>query len=255
MSVADPTEAPAADAPARGVPATEVPSAGMPSAGTRTRPRRGAGPALAGALRALRRALPSPTGTPFTFAYAMVLLGTAIYGDLGDEATVNQLLRDSSTDAAHLAERPLLVLIASALWIAGGVFTAYGLAFPFVLGALERRVGGLRTAGVFLFGHIVATLATELPVAGAVAAGRLPEASLHRLDYGVSFGVMACVGALAGFVPRGVKAALLGVAGLMCAADLVEFADPLASWGHPVALLLGMGCWPVLRDAVRVRES
>ncbi|WP_308103617.1 rhomboid-like protein, partial [Streptomyces sichuanensis] len=208
------------------------------------------------AFRALRRLLPSPKGAPFTLVYGLVLLGTAVYADLGDEATVNQLLRDSSTDAAHLADNPVFVLVASALWVAGGLYSAYGVAFVLVLTALERRVGGARTAGVFLLGHVLATLATELPVAGAVAAGRLPEASLHRLDYGISFGLMACVGALSGLLRPFGRWALLGVAGAMCAQDLIELVDPLASWGHPIALLTGLACLPLVRDgAGRARRA
>ncbi|WP_372409563.1 rhomboid-like protein [Streptomyces luteireticuli] len=214
------------------------------SAGT---PRRDV-PGRRGRLRALRQFVPTPRATPFTFCYGLVLLATAVYAEFGDEATVNQLLRDSSTDAAHLADRPLVVLVASALWVAGGLWSFFGLAFAPVLGALERRVGGLRTAGVFLLGHVLATLATELPVAGAVAAGRLPAASLHRLDYGISFGLMAALGALACLQPTRPKWVLLGGASLMCAQDLVEFADPLASWGHPIALLTGCACHALLRD-------
>ncbi|MEH6379287.1 rhomboid-like protein [Streptomyces sp. KLMMK] len=194
------------------------------------------------------RALPTPLGTPFTFSYGLILLATALYTHYGDEATVNVLLRESSTDAAHLAEQPLVVLLASALWIAGGLYSLHGVLFVLVVSALERRVGGARAAGVFLLGHVLATLATELPVAGAVAAGRLPEASLHRLDYGISFGVMACTGALAGLLGRRGKRTVLGLSFLMCAQDLVEFADPLASWGHPIALLTGTACWGLLRD-------
>ncbi|ARZ67903.1 hypothetical protein SMD11_2252 [Streptomyces albireticuli] len=194
------------------------------------------------------RVLPTPTGTPFSFVYGLILLATALYTDLGDEATVDRLLRDSSTDAANLADRPLVVLVASALWVAGGLYSAYGILFALVVSALERRVGAARAAGVFLLGHVLATLATELPVAGAVAAGRLPEASLHRLDYGISFGVMACIGALAVLLPRTAGRTVLGLAALTCAQDLVELADPLASWGHPIALLTGVACRPLLRD-------
>ncbi|MEU1309674.1 rhomboid-like protein [Streptomyces cinnamoneus] len=203
------------------------------------------------AFRALGRLLPSPKAAPFTFVYGLVLLGTAVYADLGDEATVNQLLRDSSTDAAHLADNPAFVLVASALWVAGGLYSAYGVAFVLVLTALERRVGGARTAGVFLLGHVLATLATELPVAGAVAAGQLPEASLHRLDYGISFGLMACVGALSGLLRPPGRWALLGVAGAMCTQDLIELVDPLSSWGHPIALLTGLACLPLVREGAR----
>ncbi|MEU2511411.1 rhomboid-like protein [Streptomyces syringium] len=200
-------------------------------------------------LRRLARLLPTPAGTPFTFGYGVILLSTALYTDFGDQATVGRLLRESSTDAAHLVEQPLFVLVASALWIAGGIYSFYGVAFLLVVTALERRVGGARAAGVFLLGHVLATLATELPVAGAVAVGRLPEASMHRLDYGISFGLMACVGALSGLLRPRCKWALLGMAGAMCAQDLMELVDPLASWGHPIALLTGLACVPLVRDA------
>lgn len=200
-------------------------------------------------LRRLARLLPTPVGTPFTFGYGVILLSTALYTDFGDPATVDRLLRESSTDAAHLVEQPLFVLVASALWIAGGIYSFYGVAFLLVVTALERRVGGARAAGVFLLGHVLATLATELPVAGAVAVGRLPAASMHRLDYGISFGLMACIGALSGLLRPRWKWPLLGVAGAMCAQDLIELVDPLASWGHPIALLTGLACLPLVRDA------
>ncbi|MEV0275230.1 rhomboid-like protein [Streptomyces sp. NPDC050610] len=198
--------------------------------------------------------LPTPLGTPFTFVYALVLMATAAYADYGDQETVSRLLRDSSTDVAHLSDRPLLVLVASALWVAGGLQSAYGVAFLFILTALERRVGGLRTVGVFLLGHVVATLATELPVAWGVAMGELPTASLHRLDYGISFGLMACTGALAGLLPPWARWTLLGSAGLLCARDLLEYLDPLSAWGHPLAGLVGIACWPAIRQRVRARE-
>ncbi|MEV4439412.1 rhomboid-like protein [Streptomyces sp. NPDC049577] len=205
------------------------------------------------ALRRSGRLLPTPLGTPFTFWYGLILLGTAVYTDVGDPATVNRLLRESSTDGAHLADQPLLVLITSALWVAGGLYSAYGPVFVLVSTALERRVGAARTAGVFLLGHVLATLATELPVAGAVAAGRLPEASLHRLDYGISFGVMACVGALSGLLARRSQWVIMALAAAMCAQDLVELADPLAAWGHPIALLTGVACRTLIRDAATGR--
>ncbi|MEU5428954.1 rhomboid-like protein [Streptomyces olivoreticuli] len=248
MTVVDPGERTTEDDAPGGMPgplpAQREPVEGVPAPPPRTRRR-------FSPLGWARRVLPTPTGTPFTFVYGLVLLGTALYADLGDEATVNQLLRDSSTDAAHLAEQPLVVLVASALWVAGGLYSLYGIFFALVLSALERRIGPARTAGVFLLGHVLATLATELPVAGAVAAGRLPEASLHRLDYGISFGVMACTGALAGLLRRPAGWMLRGFAVLMCAQDLIDFADPLASWGHPIALLTGMACGPFIRDARR----
>ncbi|MFF3398941.1 rhomboid-like protein [Streptomyces sp. NPDC002659] len=204
--------------------------------------------------RALRL-LPTPTGTPFTFGYALVLIATSLFVEYGDPATVSLMLHGSSTDVAHLAHTPLLVLGASALWVAGGLASPYAVAFLFTLTALERRIGGRRTAGVFLLGHVGATLATEIPVAISVMAGHLPATSLHRLDYGISFGLMASIGALAGLLGPIQRGTLLGFVVLMQVQDLLAFADPLTNWGHPLALLAGIACWPAVRRWSRGRTS
>ncbi|MEU3651632.1 rhomboid-like protein [Streptomyces sp. NPDC032161] len=193
------------------------------------------------------RLLPTPTGTPFTFGYLLVLAATSLFMTYADPHTVDELLSASSTDVAHLGRTPLLVLGASALWVVDGFASPYVLGFAFVLTALERRIGGWRTAGVFLLGHVVATLATEIPVGLSVVAGHLPRSSLHRLDYGISFGLMASVGALAGLLTPWLRALVLGGVGAMLLNDLLRLADPLADWGHPLALLLGVACWPLLR--------
>ncbi|AGS71784.1 rhomboid-like protein [Streptomyces collinus] len=206
------------------------------------------------ALSRLRRVrprhfLPTPTGTPFTFAYAAVLAVTSLVAAFADPALVHTLQQGSSTDVAHLARTPVLVLLASALWIAGGVVSPYAAAFVLVLSALERRIGAARAAGVFLAGHVLATLATEVPVGLAVLAGHLPDSSLHRLDYGISFGVAAAVGALAGLLapwPR--RLLLVPVAGALLV-DLAAFRDPMTDWGHLIALAIGVATWPWVRRA------
>ncbi|MEV6399883.1 rhomboid-like protein [Streptomyces sp. NPDC051907] len=203
----------------------------------------------------LWRMLPTPAGTPFTFFYGLVLLATSLFAEFGDPATVAALLERSSTDVAHLAQSPLVVLVASALWIAGGLASPYAIAFVFVLTTLERRIGGWRTAAVFVAGHAAATLATEIPVGLSVAAGQLPATSLHRLDYGISFGLMASIGALAGLFRAPLRAATLGLVSLVLVQDLLAFQDPLTNWGHPLALLVGLACWPLVRRWSRQEVS
>ncbi|MFH8988586.1 rhomboid-like protein [Streptomyces sp. NPDC017940] len=206
------------------------------------------GPWVGGLLR-LRpwRVLPTPIGTPFTFAYAALLLLTSLFAEFADPSFVSSLYQGSSTDVAHLADRPVFVLLASALWIAGGITSPYAIVFLLVLTALERRIGGLRTAGVFLLGHVVATLVTEVPVGLSVLAGHLPGSSLHRLDYGISFGVAASVGALAGLLSSWLRWTVLAGFGWMLVEDLVAFADPMTNWGHLLALVVGVVTWPLLR--------
>ncbi|TGB13656.1 hypothetical protein E2651_08620 [Streptomyces sp. MZ04] len=193
------------------------------------------------------RLLPTPTGTPFTFGYAVVLTLTSLLAQYADPGLVSSLHQGSSTDVAHLTQTPLLVLLASALWIAGGIASPYAIGFLLVLTGLERRVGALRTAGVFLLGHVVATLATEVPVGFSVLVGHLPESSLHRLDYGISFGVAASIGALAGLFRPWLRWLVLVAFGGMLVDDLVAFTDPLTNWGHLMALLIGVATWPMVR--------
>ncbi|WP_240802933.1 rhomboid-like protein [Streptomyces sp. A1499] len=201
--------------------------------------------------RKLLKLLPSPRSTPFTFGYALVLTVTSLLARYADPQLVSSLLRGSSTDVAHLVHSPALVLVASALWIAGGIASPYAIGFLLVLTALERRIGGLRTAGVFLLGHVVATLATEVPVGLSVLAGHLPDSSLHRLDYGISFGVAASAGALAGLLPRWAGWTALAGFGWVLVDDLIAFEDPMTNWGHLLALAIGVATWPLLRRARR----
>lgn len=191
--------------------------------------------------------LPTPAGTPFTFGYAALLAVTSLIAAQAPPSLVYALYQGSSTDVAHLVRSPAVVLLTSALWIAGGLVSPYALAFVLVLTALERRIGGARAACVFLAGHVLATLATEVPVGLAVLAGQLPGTSLHRLDYGISFGVAASTGALAGLLRPWLRWPLLaGTAGLLLN-DLLAYTDPMTNWGHLIALTIGVSTWPVIR--------
>ncbi|GAA2478565.1 rhomboid-like protein [Streptomyces longisporus] len=198
------------------------------------------------------RLLPTPTGTPFTFAYATVLAFTTLIATYAAPSLVDALLQASSTDVAHLVQTPVLVLLASGLWIAGGFASPYVVCFLLVLTALERRLGGARTAVVFLLGHVLATLATEVPVGLAVLVGHLPDSSLHRFDYGISFGVAASVGALAGLLTPWLRWPMLVLFGGMLVEDLIEFTDPLSNWGHLISLAIGIATWPMIRRWVRL---
>ncbi|WP_234440898.1 rhomboid-like protein [Streptomyces rimosus] len=193
------------------------------------------------------RLLPTPLGAPFTFGYTLLLIATSVFAEHADPDLVLALLQSSSTDVEHLARSPLLVLVASALWIAGGLTSAYAIAFFFVLTALERRIGALRTAAVFFGGHAIATLATELPVGAAVALGYLPPDSLQRLDYGISFGVMTCTGALAGLLPAWARWPLLAGVTWFAVTNLLVSTDPVSDSGHLLAMVLGLLAWPLLR--------
>ncbi|MFC0599546.1 rhomboid-like protein [Streptomyces palmae] len=230
-----------------------APGAGTPRLGGPARGRRApASPSRT--LHPLCRTLPRTCARiPFTLGYTLLLIATSLYADLGDPAAVHALRAGSSTDVSHLADRPLLVLPASGAWVVGGIRSPYLLVFLLVMGALERRIGGLRAAGIFLFGHVGATMLTELPVAVSVAVGHLPASSLRRMDYGISYGLLAGAAALAGLLRPRVRAALLAAAGVLLGVALVRLSDPVTDWGHLLALLAGLACWPRARRAAEAR--
>ncbi|MEU2777753.1 rhomboid-like protein [Streptomyces sp. NPDC007162] len=193
------------------------------------------------------RLLPTPTGTPVTFGYTAILALTSLFASHVGSGPMHTIYQDSSTDVAHLLRTPVFVLLASALWIAGGLLSPYALAFVLALTALERRIGGARAILVFLTGHVLATLGTEVPVGLAVLVGHLPDTSLHRLDYGISFGVAAAIGALCGLLNPWLRWPLLALVAYSLVSDLIAFEDPMTNWGHLLALAIGTALWPTVR--------
>ncbi|AXI79418.1 rhomboid-like protein [Peterkaempfera bronchialis] len=204
--------------------------------------------------RALRRVggrlLPGPRRTPFTLGYLVILLGTSLYARLGDPVSVREAVDASSSDVWHLVHDPLRVLALSGLWAAGPLWSPYLLAFAVTLAPLERRIGALRTLQVFATGHVLATVASELPIGLQVLSGRLGPSALHRVDVGVSYGVLTCLGALSGLLPRRLRVAVpVGAAAVLLYRSLTGD-DPVTAVGHPTALLAGLLCWfPVRRWA------
>ncbi|WP_328605968.1 hypothetical protein OG943_39265 [Amycolatopsis sp. NBC_00345] len=146
--------------------------------------------------------VPTPRSTPFTFGYLVVLLGTTLLMRFADPTLIDKLLLLSSTDAHNLWRRPLTSLLTSALWLADGGWLTYAAIFTVLVAPLERRFGAGRTALVFFSGHVLATLATELPVMALISSGALPRSAGNWLDIGVSYGFFTTAGALV-FLLRG----------------------------------------------------
>jgi hypothetical protein len=192
-------------------------------------------------LSALRRF----TTAPFTSAYLLVLLATTVLLRNVPARVADRLLAGSSTDVAHLTHQPIRVLIASALWLPGRWWLPYALLLLLVLAPLERRFGVRRAALVFLSGHVLATLLTEVPIGVAIAMHRLAPAEAHRLDVGVSYGTYAAVAAFAGSLRR--RHAVLVLLAALVAIVVPTAADPdMSMYGHLLSLGIGMCWWPLL---------
>jgi len=125
---------------------------------------------------------------PLTAGYLGLLAATSILQMIVPAATRQALLAGSSTDVLHLFSVPARVLLASALWLPDLDWFQTVALFTLVLAPVEARLGTRRLLLIFLTGHVLATLVTELPVAAAIATGHLPATSRTRLDVGVSYG-------------------------------------------------------------------
>lgn len=192
-------------------------------------------------LVALRRV----TTAPFTYAYLAVLLATTLLLRQVSPQTADRLLTSSSTDVAHLTHDPIRVLVTSALWLPGRWWLPYALLFLLVLARLERRYGVRRTVLIFLSGHVLATLLTELPIGAAIALHMLGPSEAHRLDVGVSYGTYAAVAAFAGSLRR--RHAVLVLLAALVSIVAPEGGDPdMTMYGHLLSLGIGLCWWPVL---------
>ncbi|MGW4805918.1 rhomboid-like protein [Kitasatospora sp. NPDC004272] len=198
-------------------------------------------------LRPGLRAVPTPRANPFALGYLGLLLGTTLYARFGDPETVHRLQALSSTDAHNLLAHPALSLVGSGLWVAGPVWMPYFWAFALTVAPLERRIGGLRALGVFGAGHVAATLLSQTVVVAAVATDHAEAGLLDAMDIGVSYGVLASLGALAGLLgPTGRKVAL-GAGLALIAHQVATDPDLVTSVGHPAALAVGVALWPLIR--------
>lgn len=197
--------------------------------------------------------LPSPRRTPFTFYYLGILALTTLLLHFGRPAAVHHLLALSSTDAVNLQHHPIQVLLLSALWLQDAGWLAYAVIFSVVIAPLERRIGTGWTILIFASGHVIASLATELPVLVGVRLHWLPRVDGHLIDIGVSYGLFAVAGAFSMLLPARIRWWVLGllnvaILGIYVGMDPTSVDAMVTVAGHLLSLYIGMLGWlPWLR--------
>jgi hypothetical protein len=193
---------------------------------------------------AIRAALSTAREAPFTVSLVIILLATTIaLRSIGPSA--DDVLEWASTNVHNLNARPIESLIASAVFLPDEIWLPYAVVLAIALVPLERRFGTLTTIAIFLSGHVLATLATEGPVALAIHEGWLAPRSADWLDVGVSYGMYASL-AGASFLLHGRWR--WGAAATMALGVLAALAiDPdMTSAGHVLSLAIGFAWWPLL---------
>jgi hypothetical protein len=163
---------------------------------------------LANALRALPA---YPRRNPVTAGYVLVLVLTHVWvSDVLSGGTAHRVLLSVSTNLDNLQDDPVGALIGSALFFDGtlndveflGPLITVGLGVVCGLAWLERRHGARRAFGIFLTGHVMATLITAQVIAFALMRGWYPQSIRHTLDFGVSYGTEAVFAAVTFALPR-----------------------------------------------------
>ena len=172
-----------------------------------------------------------------TFVTA-VSLATAALAMLGP-ADQKRVLLFASTNLHGLAHRPVLVLLASVLWVSP--FGLLGSVIPaaVVIGIVEWRIGSLRALLVLVAGHVGATLLTAAGIVEGIHAGTLPASISDTLDVGTSYATMAALGFAVGLV-KGAARLVVGAFLLGLLSASVALDRDFTSFGHLFAALIGL---------------
>jgi hypothetical protein len=172
----------------------------------------------------------------------LVLLATSVIRKLVDHRTALALLHASSTDVVHLEHDPVQSMLAAAMLVAGAPWLPWAVLILVTVAPLERTLGAGRTVLVFVSGHVMGTLLTEVPIALSIAFGWLPHSEATRLDFGVSYGVATCAVVTAGLA-RGLPRWALLVATLGTIGATAVMDPDMTQAGHAIASLTGFGWW------------
>jgi hypothetical protein len=188
---------------------------------------------------------PSARGILTRYAVAWSYLGGVIiaestYALLPDRDRA-ALLQWASTNVHNLQHDPVGCMVVSAFFPDGSAKAWPGLIALAMFGA-NRALGNGRTVAVCAAGHVVGTLVSEGILDYRVMHGTLPATSLHILDVGPSYVVVAAIAAAVlygGWWAR--AAALLDFALLAFVGDIFAGLDRLEvdAVGHLTALTAG----------------
>ncbi|MFI9272991.1 rhomboid-like protein [Kitasatospora sp. NPDC052896] len=166
-----------------------------------------------------------------------------------------QVLRVHSTNLAALGRDPVTVLFASAMWTDISDLLTLTVTALLVLGPAERWLGTARMVGVFLTGHIGATLLTAIWLEYQIAHGHLSPSIARTVDVGVSYGTWCTAAVLCYRLPM--RWRLLGFAALAAYFVTVYVENrTFTDLGHCLSVAIGVLLYPLTRaESVRARAA
>ena len=192
-------------------------------------------------------------GSPATFIYLAILTVTTWVLVGSSPKVADALLVDQSTNLHHLTHDPVHVLVRSAFWLSDYDVLLWAVLFLIVLAPAERWLGTARWIGVFVAGHVGATLLTAGGIWLAIRTGAVSHNLENVVDVGVSYGFGAVAALFTYRLPgrwRWVWAGAL----ISFAIGAVVIDGSFTSYGHATAFAIGFALYPITRaPAVRAR--
>jgi hypothetical protein len=193
--------------------------------------------------RALARYLAKAPGTHILLL--VITVTTLVLRDV-DASTATRILRSQSTNLVQMSHDAPRVLLLSAFLTEQGHLVTLLIEFTIVFVPLERWIGTYRWLGVFIAGHVGATLATTIGIWLQARGGTAGRDILTPVDVGISYGLFAAAGVVTYRFRRPVSTVMtlaLIVYGLTGVVRSGTFTD----WGHLCALTIGFAIGPLVR--------
>ncbi|MBN0045064.1 hypothetical protein JS756_13265 [Streptomyces actuosus] len=182
---------------------------------------------------------------PGTYVWLGILFVTTVALHHMSPEFEREFLRARSTNLRELASNPVRVLVASAMWIAGGRWLPYAVLYSVFHAQAERWLGTLRWLAVCAAAHVLATLISEGALLIAIRAGLVPSTAVDTMDVGVSYALAGVVGVLTYRLPAPWRYGCLPGVLLVYGAPLVH-RPTFTDLGHFVSVLIGLACLPLV---------
>ncbi|MCH0561973.1 hypothetical protein I3F60_01635 [Streptomyces sp. MUM 136J] len=191
---------------------------------------------------------------PGTYVWLGVLFVTTVALHRMSPEFEREFLRARSTNLRELASNPVRVLVASAMWIAGGRWLPYAVLYSVFHAQAERWLGTLRWLAVCAAAHVLATLISQGALLVAIRAGLVPSTAVDTMDVGVSYALAGVVGVLTYRVPAPWRYGYLPAVLLVYGAPLV-LRPTFTDLGHVVSVLIGLACRPLVPGPRKNHET
>lgn len=192
---------------------------------------------------------------PGTYTYLFVLVITTWVLQTSSSKIAKELLLERSTNLHHLIHDPMRVLFGSAFWVAStGELLFSLLTFSLVVTQVERWIGTARTASVFFFGHVGATLLVAFWIWASLNFTVVKSPMTSARDVGSSYGLAALAALLTYRIPQPRRWIYIGAVVLLIGTMLAL--DPsFTNWGHAFAFAIGFISYVFIPGRVRRRRK